>query len=210
MTRGFGSFGVLASVAGLALLASGSGHAESDEPLHPVQVHNPRSLGTVDTGMRDASGASVGIACATCHDPNHPDALARKNEVPPDFHRGIQVVHGTLRCASCHAPQDRTQLRLADGRSIPIRDVIELCGQCHGPKLRDFRKGSHGGGRGYWDRSQGPWVRNNCVACHAAHAPAYPLVMPAAPPNDRFLPTALPSAGTAGEPAKRGGEGEHE
>jgi hypothetical protein len=33
-------------------------------------------------------------------------------------------------------------------------------------------------------------VRNSCVACHAAHEPAYPTVMPAPPPNDRFLPLA--------------------
>lgn len=153
-----------------------------------MEVRNPPSLGTVDTGLRDTEGASVGVACATCHDPRHPDALARKREVPKDFHGGIELAHGRLRCASCHAPDDRTRLRLADGEEIPIRDVLELCGQCHGPKYRDFLRGSHGGGRGYWDRSRGPWVRNSCVACHAAHAPAYPIVMPARPPNDRFLP----------------------
>ena len=155
---------------------------------HAMEVRNPPSLGTVDTGLRDAEGASVGIACATCHDPNHPEALARKGEVPKDFHGGIALAHGSLGCASCHAPDDRTSLRLADGQQIPIRDVLLLCGQCHGPKYRDFKKGSHGGGRGYWDQRRGPWVRNNCVACHAAHAPAYPIVMPAPPPNDRFLP----------------------
>lgn len=156
--------------------------------LEAMEVRNPPSLGTVDTGLRDAEGASVGVACATCHDPNHPDALARKGEVPKDFHGGIELAHGALRCGSCHAPEDRTQLRLADGEGIPIRDVLRLCAQCHGPKYRDFKKGSHGGGRGHWDRARGPWVRNSCVACHAAHAPAYPTVMPAPAPNDRFLP----------------------
>jgi hypothetical protein len=174
-----------------AALASAGGQDSADSAppaLHAMEVRNPPSLGTVDTGLRDAEGASVGVACATCHDPNHSEALARKGEVPENFHGGIELVHGSLRCGSCHAPEDRTKLRLADGEEIPIRDVLQLCGQCHGPKYRDFKKGSHGGGRGYWDRSRGPWVRNNCVACHAAHAPAYPTVMPAPPPNDRFLP----------------------
>lgn len=162
---------------------------QPDGPLHPIEIRNPPSLGTVDTGLRDARGASVGVACATCHDPHHPDALARKAEVPEDFHGAIELQHGELPCASCHEPEDRTRLRLADGRTLAMTDVLTLCGQCHGPQLRNFRKGSHGGGRGYWDRSRGAWVRNSCVACHAAHAPAYPLVMPAPPPNDRFLPT---------------------
>lgn len=157
-------------------------------PLHPVEIRNPRSLGTIDTGLRDAEGVSVGISCVTCHAPGDEGALARKNEVPANFHSGIVLAHGELRCESCHAPEDRTKLRLAHGEPVAMGDVIELCGQCHGPKLRDFRKGSHGGGRGYWDRTKGPWIRNNCVACHRAHAPAYPLVMPAPPPNDRFLP----------------------
>jgi hypothetical protein len=186
-------------VVGLCGLTPVQGRADSGESLHPIEVRNPESLGTVDTGMRDASGASIGVECATCHDLGHPDALARKNEVPEDFHGGIEVTHGSLSCGSCHEPEDRTRLRLADGRTLPIRDVLQLCGQCHGPKYRDFSKGSHGGGRGYWDRSKGPWIRNNCVACHAAHAPAYPLVMPAAPPNDRFLARDAPAAARAEE-----------
>ena len=162
--------------------------AESDAPpLHPMEIRNPPSLGTIDTGLRDASGASVGVSCVTCHEPNASGALAQKNEVPKDFHRGIELVHGTLRCESCHAPEDRTRLRLADGETLAMGEVVQLCGQCHGPKYRDFVKGSHGGGRGYWDRTKGPWIRNSCVACHRAHAPAYPTVMPAPPPNDRFL-----------------------
>jgi hypothetical protein len=167
--------------------ATDAGAGESAS-LHPVEVRNPPSLGPIDTGLRDASGESVGVACETCHDPRHPDALALAGDVPEDFHGGISLEHGALRCESCHAPQDRTRLRLADGETLPLRDALRLCGQCHGPKLRDFRKGSHGGGRGYWDRASGPWIRNNCVSCHQAHAPAYPLVMPAPPPNDRFLP----------------------
>ena len=166
----------------------GSGAGAEEKALHPMVVENPPGLGTLDTGLRDAEGGVVGVACATCHGPASSGALARREGLPADFHRGIALQHGTLRCESCHAPDDRTRLRLADGAKIPMREVVTLCGQCHGPKLRDFEKGAHGGGRGYWDRSKGPWIRNGCLSCHAAHAPAYPLVTPAAPPNDRFLP----------------------
>lgn len=166
------------------------GATGSDEAsvAHPMEIRNPPSLGTLSVGPRGAAGATAGIACATCHDPSHPGALARGEDVPDDFHRGIELRHGDLRCASCHAPEDRTRLRLAHGETIQMGNVVILCGQCHGSQLRDFRKGAHGGGRGFWDRSRGPWIRNACVACHAAHAPAYPVVRPAPPPNDRFLP----------------------
>jgi hypothetical protein len=168
-------------------------HADSEAPrLYPIEVRNPPSLGEVDTGLVDARGLPIGIPCATCHDPNDDGALTRMNDVPQGFHGGVEVSHGTLRCASCHDPEDRTRLRLADGQTLAMDEVIELCGQCHGPKYRDFWKGSHGGGRGYWDRKKGPWIRNNCVSCHSPHAPAYPTVMPAPPPNDRFLDTKSP------------------
>jgi cytochrome c553 len=182
---------------GLACAASMARAEPEAVPLHPVEIRNPPSLGTIDTGLRDAAGSSVGISCVTCHDLNDDGALARKNEVPKDFHSGIEITHGGLRCESCHDTTNRTRLRLANGDSLAMREVIALCGQCHGPKLRDFSKGTHGGGRGYWDRTKGPWIRNSCVACHRAHAPAYPTVMPAPPPNDRFLP--LPSTATTEE-----------
>ena len=159
----------------LAIAVAGTAIAEPpDEPRHPMLIRNPPTLGTLDTGLRDASGASVGVACATCHEPDDPGALARKNEVPSDFHAGIAIVHGDLACASCHDQEDRTRLRLANGETLAMDDVVLLCGQCHGPKYRDFVKGSHGGGRGYWDLSQGPWIRNSCVACHAAPRPCLP------------------------------------
>ena len=183
-----GSVLVVAGVLYAQEQGPGGERSASGEPLYPIEVHNPPSLGTVDTGLRDVTGASVGVACATCHDPDHPDALARIGEVPHDFHGAIEIEHGTLNCRSCHDYEDRSKLKLADGETLPMRDVLQLCGQCHGPQLRNFWKGSHGGGRGYWDRTRGPWVRNSCVACHTPHSPALPQVMPAPPPNDRFLP----------------------
>jgi hypothetical protein len=95
--------------------------------------------------------------------------------------------HGELNCNSCHAKSDRDLLRLADGSKIPFQETMQLCGQCHGPQMRDYRHGAHGGMNGYWDLSRGPRQRNHCVNCHDPHSPAYPKVEPAPPPRDRFL-----------------------
>jgi predicted CXXCH cytochrome family protein len=42
---------------------------------------------------------------------------------------------------------------------------------------------------GYWDLSKGPRERHSCLNCHDPHKPAYPKVMPAPGPKDRFLGT---------------------
>jgi len=110
------------------------------------------------------------------------------------FHAGVALAHGDLTCAACHAPDDRTQLRLADDQRLAFSDVQQLCRQCHGPQYRDYTHGAHGGMRGYWDLSRGPRARNACITCHGAHQPAYPLVQPEPPPRDRFLKPAVAQA----------------
>jgi hypothetical protein len=153
--------------------------------LYPIVIENPPTLGKLTTALRDSSGNPIGIECATCH--GSPAALVSRPGVPLDFHSGIELAHGELVCNSCHAPDDRTRLRLSSGETLEMEELIRLCAQCHGPQFRSFQNLAHGGSRGYWDRTKGPVIRNNCIACHAAHRPAYPLVRPAAPPNDRFL-----------------------
>jgi hypothetical protein len=157
-------------------------------PLHPIVIENPPTLGKLTTGLRDAAGRPIGIECATCHASNLGTAMAALADAPDGFHAGIKLVHGALVCDSCHAPDDRTRLRLASGQILEMGEVITLCAQCHSSQFRSYQHMAHGGSRGYWDRTKGPVIRNSCVACHAAHAPAYPLVRPVAPTNDRFLP----------------------
>ena len=169
-----------------------------DEPSkkYPVIVQHPPGLGMVDTDQVDVNGAVVGVSCATCHGRAARESLAERAGAPADFHRGITLEHGggRLLCASCHDPEDRTKLRLADGRRLRMDQVMELCAQCHGSQHRDFQHGAHGGSRGYWDLTKGPRFRNSCVACHAAHDPVYPPVRPAPAPNDRFLSKQPPEA----------------
>ena len=155
-------------------------------PLHPVVVRKPAGPPTIPTNSRDEKGNLVSIACATCHatKPANPDAnLGTPLRM---FHQSLAAAHGKLSCTSCHNPADGyASLRLADGKSVAYSEVVTLCAQCHGPQYRDYEHGAHGGMTGFWDRSKGGRVRNNCVDCHAPHAPKYPTVMPARGPNDR-------------------------
>lgn len=163
----------------------------------PEQIVHPPTLGTVDTGELDIHGAPIGVACATCHSAAAgAQPLAERPGAPEVFHASVVLKHGNLKCASCHDSENRTLLHLADGETLQMAEVMQLCQQCHGPQYRDFVHGSHGGARGYWDTTRGPRIRNSCVACHAVHDPEYPLVYPAPPPRDRFLNPAQHSTET--------------
>lgn len=192
----------------LSLTASTIGcgrSAEADAPsraspgrAHPVELVLPPSHGVLDTAQRTVRGARAGIACATCHAAGVAPAFASRRGEPAAGHDPAMLRHGKLTCKSCHAAEDPGQLALADGTRLPMADSITLCGQCHGPQLRDFEHGAHGGMRGYWDTSRGPRERNHCTSCHPAHEPAYPAVVPAPPPRDRFVtPKRHPSSATS-------------
>jgi len=156
-------------------------------PLHPVHINMPDGPPALATDQRDMHGNAVTINCSTCHSIKQPNFDNRATADLDEFHQGLTVNHGSLTCLSCHNPDDYDTLRLADGSSLPYRQVMTLCGQCHGPQLRDYNHGVHGGMTGYWDRSKGPRYRNNCIDCHDPHAPAFPKMMPTFKPIDRFL-----------------------
>lgn len=159
------------------------GEAVPANARHSTTVNQPSTLGVVDTPVKDVHGTSVGVACVTCHGP---DATTAWAALPGEaFHTGVNLKHGSIACASCHDPVDRTKLRLADGTSLEFADAMSLCAQCHGPQFRDYSHGSHGGMTGYWDTRRGPRERNHCVDCHAPHTPQYAKVMPVFPPADR-------------------------
>ena len=156
-----------------------------EAPLQAVEIHQPNTLGVVDTQLKDPLGAPIGVSCKTCHGSQSQGAMLSK-KVPKDFHRGLKVTHGNLSCTACH-DQDRSRLHLADGSKLQFDQVINLCAQCHGAKVRDYSKGSHGGMNGHWDLRRGGRERNSCVDCHAPHHPAREKVWPVHPPKDRFL-----------------------
>ncbi|MFA5506658.1 MAG: hypothetical protein WC314_03415 [Vulcanimicrobiota bacterium] len=157
----------------------------ADAPKQTVEIHQPKTLGSVDTFLKDHVDTPLGVSCRTCHGTAQKGALISQ-DAPADFHKNLQVMHGAQSCNACH-DEDRSRLHLADGTLLDFDQVMTLCAQCHGPQYRDYQNGSHGGMEGYWDLRRGERKRNNCVDCHTAHQPAYPQVMPVHPPKDRFL-----------------------
>lgn len=165
---------------------------EAEAELHPVRIHEPAVLQRVAV-----SEDGPGVLCATCHEADGLEvAMPESDDDALGPHAGLRFAHGSVACAACHAEEDVTALHLADGRTIEMRDAMTLCAQCHGPQFRDYQHGSHGGMRGYWDRTRGERQRNHCVDCHDPHAPAYPSYLPMPAPRDRVRPvTAHPPAG---------------
>jgi hypothetical protein len=156
---------------------------------HDVTVSKPSGPPAFHTGVKDATGNPVTMACAACHKTTEPNPNARLATPMVFFHKDLKANHGNLACVACHNPADGyATLRLADGTPLPYTEVMQLCAQCHGPQYRDYAHGAHGGMTGHWDLSKGGRTRANCVDCHNPHAPKYPTVQPARGPNDRGVP----------------------
>lgn len=184
-------------VAGVLALIFGPDEPLDDEPvlpavasadLHDDIIRLPPGFGTMRTGLKDIHGDAIGVPCSTCHtegDLGNPPA--NRVEELHEFHLDMEFDHGNLGCSSCHAADDRDKLVLAGGHTIDFDDSIEMCAQCHSSTYRSYQHGAHGGMSGHWDRSAGPRERNHCAVCHDSHNPAFPAVMPAPPPRDRYF-----------------------
>ena len=93
------------------------------------------------------------------------------------------LVHGggNLWCLDCHNADDRDKLVKLNGELLSFNDSHLLCGECHGPILRDWDLGIHGKTVGYWNPEQGDedaTVRLLCVECHLPHRPAFSPYQP--------------------------------
>lgn len=186
-------------VAAQFLIGSGSNPPSQDAPTAKsgtgdsgsfgiVRIRKPTGPPRVNTGLLDPHQQPITIACNTCHGNWTANSEARIGQKLERFHQHLHGNHGNLACISCHNAHDGyATLRLADGKSIPFPEVMQLCAQCHGPQYRDYQHGAHGGMAGYWDLGKGSRERNNCIDCHSPHSPRYPIVRPARGPNDRFL-----------------------
>lgn len=161
------------------------GEPVADTAPHAEVIAVPKTVGVVDTPLTDVNGTPIGVSCRTCHGPDPDSSWAARPGEP--FHTKVELKHGDNVCNSCHDPEDRTRLHLADGTPIEFGESIRLCAQCHGPQWRDYQHGAHGGMNGYWDRRRGGRTRHHCAACHAPHTPAYGQVLPVHPPRDRYL-----------------------
>jgi len=118
--------------------------------------------------------------CTSCHDGKTMKVNLVRRELK-DMHTDIVLQHGPSNrwCLDCHDPLDRDRLHLAGGAKIEFTVSYELCGQCHGEKLRDWRAGVHGKRTGSWNGQKQYLL---CVNCHNPHSPHFQPLKPMPPP----------------------------
>ena len=165
--------------------APGNESVATSSDAFSTLVRKPAGPPSVKTDLVDRFGNPVTVACNTCHTSKPPNRDAQLGQSLTTFHQAVSGAHGKLNCVACHNPDEGYQtLRLADGKSLPYTEVMQLCAQCHGPQYRDYQNGAHGGMTGYWDLSRGGRARNNCIDCHHPHTPKYRTFIPAPGPQD--------------------------
>ena len=161
----------------------------------PVQEKAPRfGKGIEGAGKATAEGTSKTTAalfpvapppfsegvfpCSECH--GKTDVVNRTPHAV-EFHEDIVLRHDEKNrwCLDCHDAQDRDKLHLADGRLIDFTESYRLCGQCHGPTLRNWKAGEHGKRTGSWSGAKQYLL---CASCHSPHSPQFKPLKPNAPP----------------------------
>lgn len=115
--------------------------------------------------------------CSDCHEGEPTDRTVRQLEEEHDM---LQLAHGDLWCLDCHDVGNRDRLHLADGTLVAFERSWQLCTQCHGEKLTDWRAGVHGKRKGHW---WGPKEYHPCVNCHSPHSPRFQPLKPEPPPR---------------------------
>jgi uncharacterized CHY-type Zn-finger protein len=115
--------------------------------------------------------------CSECHKEMETNPERRELE----FHEDIVLKHDEKNrwCLDCHDARNRNMLHLASGKLVDFKESYKLCGQCHGPKLRDWRAGVHGRRTGYWNGQKKYLL---CAHCHNPHSPRFKKLKPEPPP----------------------------
>jgi hypothetical protein len=155
-----------------------------DEPEH-LHTTKPPPAPTGSIGIDPRQPLLPTYPCSRCHADRTPDTNERRLT---EFHTQKVLQHGTQRgwCYRCHTKENIDQLHLPDGTLVSFDEAYELCGACHGDKLRDWRSGIHGLTTGQWN---GARQRRSCPACHDPHTPRFPLMTPErTPARPRTVP----------------------
>lgn len=153
----------------LATLITLTSYAETPEPASdPEPLRDELAVPALPPPF------SPGIyPCSGCHAAMTPNPTRRDL----GFHSEIQLAHGPREgwCFECHDVEDRDHLHRANGARVEFTSSYLLCGQCHGPKLRDWRAGVHGKRTGQWNGEKEYLL---CVHCHNPHAPHFAPLAP--------------------------------
>ena len=117
--------------------------------------------------------------CSECHEDME---VNKEKRILEDAHADIIGKEIVLKhdeknrwCLDCHDAKNRDKLHLADGRLVDFKESYRLCGQCHGPKLRDWKKGVHGKRTGFWNGQKKYLL---CANCHNPHSPKFKKLKP--------------------------------
>lgn len=118
--------------------------------------------------------------CNDCHSELQPNPLRRELV---DMHDDIVFDHDseTRWCLACHNTFNRDSLILAGGKLLGFNESYKLCGQCHGPKYRDWKLGIHGKRTGEWNGNKQYLL---CVHCHDPHSPKFKGMQPLSAPRE--------------------------
>lgn len=154
--------------------------------LSPGSMASRPAPGTIDGIPQSAMNAQQEIAvppppfsediypCSACHADMEPNLERRELE---DFHDDIVLDHDEENrwCMACHDAENRDMLHSAGGEPIDFEESYKLCGQCHGPKLKDWKAGIHGRRTGQWNGQKEYLL---CAHCHDPHSPHFPKMKP--------------------------------
>jgi hypothetical protein len=116
--------------------------------------------------------------CSSCHEDLTPNPTPRKLTRK---HKDIVLHHDEQNrwCYDCHTSGNLDKLHLASGKPVEFTESYKLCGQCHGPTLRDWRAGEHGKRTGSWSGKKEYLL---CASCHSPHSPKFQPLKPLPPP----------------------------
>jgi hypothetical protein len=117
--------------------------------------------------------------CSMCHSEMETNFERRELE---EFHDDIVFNHDEENrwCLDCHDAKNRDMLHTAGGQLISFEESYKLCGQCHGPKYRDWEAGIHGRRTGDWNGQKKYLL---CAHCHNPHSPRFPKMEPEPAPK---------------------------
>jgi len=184
-------------IAGL-LVAFGLSACGMEEPSH-LHTNRPAPAAAGSVSIEPRKPLLPTYPCSRCHADRQPDPNERRLT---EFHTQKTLQHGMQKgwCYRCHTADDIDSLHLPDGTKVSFDEAYELCGACHGDKLRDFKANMHGLTTGEWN---GARLRRSCPSCHDPHNPHFPAMTPErAPQRPRTVPAPAP-----GEHEESHGEG---
>lgn len=142
-------------------------------------LHQEKSLGQEEIQIPPPPLTEGIFPCSQCHTDMETNFQRRELE---DFHDDIVFEHDKENrwCLDCHDAENRDMLHTASGELIHFEESYKLCGQCHGPKLRDWKAGIHGRRTGYWNGRKEYLL---CAHCHDPHSPKFPKIEPEPAPR---------------------------